>query len=146
MGKPEATDMEVRQAARIAGADEFIQKLPDGYRTMLGRSGGTLSVGQKQRLSIARGLVQDAPILVLDEPTSALDPETENQLVRALHEAAKTRLVVIIAHRLSTIRTANRICFLQKGEILEQGSHGELMGREDGHYRRFVELQTRGAA
>jgi len=146
MGKPDATDMEVRQAARIAGADGFIQKLPEGYRTMLGRSGGTLSVGQKQRLSIARGLVQDAPILILDEPTSALDPEMENRLVSALHEAARTRLVVIIAHRLSTIRTADRIWFLQKGEILEQGSHDELMRKENGHYRRFVELQTRGAA
>ena len=145
MGKPDATDMQIQQAAHIAGADEFIEKLPQGYKTLLGRSGGTLSVGQKQRLSIARGLVQDARILILDEPTSALDPETEYRLVHALHEAARTRLVIIIAHRLSTIRTADRICFLQQGEILEQGSHDDLMVKEGGHYRRFVELQTRGA-
>lgn len=146
MGKPDATDMEVRQAAKASGADEFILELPEGYKTKLGRSGGTLSVGQKQRLSIARGLVRNAPILILDEPTSALDPETEMNLVRALHEASRTSLVIIIAHRLSTIRTADKIFFMQEGEILEQGSHDELMAKEGGHYRHFVELQTRGAA
>lgn len=146
MGKPNATEMEIRQAAKISGADEFIQKLPAGYKTKLGRSGGTLSVGQKQRLSIARGLVRDTPVLILDEPTSALDPETEMNLVRTLHEASKTRLVIIIAHRLSTIRTADKICFLQEGKLLEQGSHSQLMEKKDGHYRRFVILQTRGAA
>ena len=146
MGKQDATEMEIQQAAKIAGADEFIQKLPQGYKTNLGRSGGTLSVGQKQRLSIARGLVRNTPILILDEPTSALDPETEMNLVRALHEASKTRLVIIIAHRLSTIRTADKICFLQEGKLLEQGNHDELMEKKDGHYRHFVALQTRGAA
>jgi len=146
MGKPDATEIEIRQAAKIAGADEFIQKLPQGYKTHLGRGGGTLSVGQKQRLSIARGLIRNAPVLILDEPTSALDSETEMNLVRGLHEASRTRLVVIIAHRLSTIRTADNICFLQEGRLLEQGSHDELMQRENGHYRRFVIMQTRGAA
>ncbi len=101
-----------------------------------------VSVGQKQRIAIARGLLRDARILILDEPTSALDPETEEYLVAALDEAAKDRLVVIIAHRLSTIAHADKIVFLEDGEIREQGSHAELMARTDGHYREFVRLQS----
>jgi ABC-type multidrug transport system fused ATPase/permease subunit len=146
LGNASATDTEVRRAARIAGADEFIRRLPDGYSTALGRSGGKLSVGQKQRLSIARALVRTSRILVLDEPTSALDPETEQRLVGALREAARDRLVLVIAHRLSTVRAADQIVFLEAGRILERGGHHELMARPGGAYRRFVELQTRGAA
>jgi ABC-type multidrug transport system fused ATPase/permease subunit len=146
LGKRAASDIEVRRAAEIAGAHEFIERLPQGYRTRIGREGGQLSVGQRQRLSIARALVREAPILILDEPTSALDPETERQLVRSLHEASRRSLVVVIAHRLSTIRSADLILFLEAGEIRERGSHAELMGRPGGAYRRFVELQTRGAA
>ena len=104
-----------------------------------------MSVGQKQRISIARGLLRDSRILILDEPTSALDPETEQYLVQSLHEAAKNRLVIIIAHRLSTIAHANKIIFLEDGKLHEQGNHEELMAIEDGHYRRFVELQTTAA-
>ncbi|MBW2373997.1 MAG: ABC transporter ATP-binding protein [Deltaproteobacteria bacterium] len=146
VGKPDASDTEVRRAARTAGADDFIRALPEGYRTQLGRAGGKLSVGQKQRLAIARALVREAPILILDEPTSALDPETERRLVESLREAAHTRLVVVIAHRLSTIRGADEILFLEHGRIIERGRHAELMERPDGAYRHFVELQTRGAA
>ncbi len=146
LGKPDATDIEVRRAAEIAGAHEFIERLPQGYRTPIGRDGGLLSVGQRQRLSIARALVREASILILDEPTSALDPETERQLVRSLHEASRHSLVLVIAHRLSTIRSADQILFLDGGEIRERGSHAELMARPGGAYRRFVELQTRGAA
>jgi ABC-type multidrug transport system fused ATPase/permease subunit len=146
MGNPAADDTAVRRAAQIAGADEFIRDLPDGYRTRLGRAGGKLSVGQKQRLSIARALVRDASILILDEPTSALDPATEMRLVAALREASKTRVVLVIAHRLSTIRSADQILVLDAGRIVERGSHRELMERPQGAYRRFVELQTRGAA
>ena len=142
-GKPDATDEEVERVARIAGIHDFIAQLPDGYDTKLGSaSASKLSVGQKQRISIARGLLRDARVLVLDEPTSALDPETEQYLVRSLHEAAKDRLVVIIAHRLSTIAHADKIVFLDGGRVMEQGSHAELMTRDGGHYRRFVELQT----
>jgi ABC-type multidrug transport system fused ATPase/permease subunit len=146
VGKPDASEAEVRRAARTAGADGFIRTLPDGYATRLGRAGGKLSVGQKQRLAIARALVREAPILILDEPTSALDPDTERRLVAALREAARTRLVLVIAHRLSTVRQADQILFLQDGRILERGSHDALMADPDGAYRRFVELQTRGAA
>ena len=146
IGNPNASDDEVRHAAHVAGADEFVSRLPEGYETPLGRSGGKLSVGQKQRLSIARALVRPARILVLDEPTSALDPETEQRLVAALLAASRDRLVLVIAHRLSTIRAANQILFVDHGRILEQGSHDELMSLPNGAYRRFVDLQTRGAA
>ena len=145
-GNPDASDVEVQRAAEAAGAHEFIERLPQGYETPLGRAGGKLSVGQRQRLSIARALVRPARVLILDEPTSALDPETEQQLVRALREASRTRAVIVIAHRLSTIREADQIAFLERGRVIERGSHAELMARPDGAYRRFVTLQTRGMA
>ena len=141
-GKPEASLDEVIRVAQIAGIHDFIDGLPEGYETKLGTTMSKLSVGQKQRISIARGLLRESKILILDEPTSALDPETEQYLVQSLHEAAKDRLVVIIAHRLSTIRQSDHIVFLDQGEVLEQGSHDELMAMADGHYRRFVDLQT----
>ncbi len=142
-GKPEATDEEVETAARTAGIHDFIVSLPEGYETKLGGAAASkLSVGQKQRISIARGLLRDSRILILDEPTSALDPETEQYLVQSLHEAAKDRLVIIIAHRLSTIAHADKIVFLEDGRVMEQGSHAELMASAGGHYRNFVELQT----
>ena len=146
LGKPDASDSEVERAARMARADDFIRELPDGYATRLGRSGGKLSVGQKQRLAIARALVRDAPVLILDEPTAALDPVTERALVASLREASRDRIVIVIAHRLSSIRSADRIAFLDSGRIIEQGSHDELMARPGGAYRRFVDLQVRGAA
>jgi ABC-type multidrug transport system fused ATPase/permease subunit len=146
LANPGASDAEVRRAAEIANADEFIRNLPNGYKTRLGRGGGKLSVGQKQRLSIARALVRDARILIFDEPTSALDPETEQRLVSSLHEASRERAVVIIAHRLSTIRRADHIAVIDEGRILEGGSHQELMAIPNGVYRRLVDLQTQGAA
>ena len=145
-GKPDAAQEEVERVARTAGIHDFIAALPDGYDTKLGGAAASkLSVGQKQRISIARGLLRDSRILILDEPTSALDPETERYLVQSLHEAAKDRLVIIIAHRLSTIAQANKIVFLDDGRVMEQGSHRDLMAKTDGHYRRFVELQTSAA-
>ena len=146
IAKPDASEAEIRRAARIAGADDFIRALPKGYHTPLGRGGDRLSVGQRQRLAIARGLVRDARILVLDEPTSALDPETEQNLVAALREASRSRAVIVIAHRLSTIREADQICFMDEGRIIERGNHAELMAMENGGYRQFVELQSIGAA
>jgi subfamily B ATP-binding cassette protein MsbA len=141
MGRGDATDEEVRKAAVLANAAEFIEKLPEGYQTPLGRAGGKLSVGQKQRLAIARALVSNKPILILDEPTAALDPHAENQLVANLREAREGRLVIVIAHRLSTIRSADRIYFLDDTRIIESGSHQELMAAE-GTYASFVDLQT----
>ena len=140
-GKRNATLAEVQTAARIAGAHDFVMALPDQYETSLGTVSSKLSVGQKQRISIARGLLKESSVLVLDEPTSALDPETEAHLVEALHAAAKDKLVVIIAHRLSTITHADKIVFLEQGVVMEEGSHNELMARENGHYRSYVMMQ-----
>ena len=145
-GNQEATDEEVEHVARVAGIHDFITSLPEGYDTKLGNTNAKISVGQKQRISIARGLLRPSKILILDEPTSALDPETEQYLVSSLHEAAKNRLVIIIAHRLSTIAHADKIIYLDEGTIVEQGSHDELMRQEGGAYRRFVELQTTAVA
>ena len=141
MGNPGASDEAVEHAARTAGAYEFISELSNGFDTPLGRAGNTLSVGQKQRLAIARGLVSQSPILILDEPTAALDPETENALVSALQAQREERLLIVIAHRLSTIRSADRILLLQDGQIIESGTHDELMESSTGSYRGFVELQ-----
>ncbi len=146
VGAPDASDSRVEEAARMAGAHEFIERLPEGYATPLGRSGSRLSVGQKQRLAIARALVRDAPVLILDEPTSALDPATERQLVVSLRDASRSRLVLVVAHRLSTIRAADQILFMDEGRVRERGRHEELMAIDGGAYRRFVALQTTGEA
>ena len=146
IGRPDASDTEVGHRGPARRRRRVIRRLPEGYRTRLGRSGGKLSVGQKQRLAIARALVREAPILIFDEPTSALDPDTEQRLVGTLREVSRNHLVLVIAHRLSTVRAADLTCFLQHGRIVERGSHDELMALPGGAYRRFVELQTRGAA
>ncbi len=138
---PEASTDDMHEALKAAGAIDFVNALPEGIDTVLGRSGDTLSVGQKQRLCIARALIRNTAILILDEPTAALDPQTENALVQALLMASKGRLTIVIAHRLSTIRQADRIVFLEEGEIRDVGSHDELMAKPDSSYRRFVELQ-----
>ncbi len=141
LANPEATEDDLIRACETAGAMDFIADLPAGLDTELGQSGDTLSVGQQQRLCIARGLVRDTRILILDEPTAALDPQAENALVRSLRAAAAGRLVLVIAHRLSTIRRADRIVFLEDGEVRDVGTHEALMAKADGPYRRFVELQ-----
>ena len=142
-GRPDATREEIVAAAVAASADSFIRRLPQGYDTIIGERGATLSGGEKQRLSIARAFLKNAPILVLDEPTSALDANTESMLLDALERLMKGRTTFVIAHRLSTIRGADQILVIDDGEIVEQGKHEQLMAR-DGHfaslYRRQMEI------
>jgi len=144
LAKPDASELELRRAAQLAGADEFVRALPDGWHTRLGRGGAGLSVGQKQRIAIARALLRDAPILILDEPTSALDPDTEKRLLVTLAEAARDRIVLLVSHRLSTVRGADQILFLREGRIVERGTHDALCAIPGGAYRHFVELQAAG--
>ena len=138
IGRPDATEAEVQRAARMAGAHEFVAALPDGYQTVLGGGGGTLSVGQKQRLSIARGLLRDTPVLILDEPTAALDPDAESALVDALDGIRQDRIVFLIAHRLATVATADLVVFMHDGRIVESGSPAELMAKPDSAFRGFA--------
>ena len=139
---PGANDAAVQEAARVACADSFIEKLPEGYDTLLGERGTKLSTGQRQRISIARAILKNAPILVLDEPTASLDAETELRLLRNLAEWGKDRAIFLIAHRPSTIRRADRIVFLKGGRVRESGTHDELMRRADGAYRSLFEAEA----
>jgi subfamily B ATP-binding cassette protein HlyB/CyaB len=127
--------------AKLAGAHEFISELPDAYDTLVGEHGASLSGGQRQRIAIARALIADPRILVFDEATSALDYESERAIQDNMREICRGRTVVLIAHRLSTVRNAHRIVVVDRGQIAEQGSHGELMARPDGLYQRLVRLQ-----
>jgi ATP-binding cassette, subfamily B, bacterial len=128
-GRPEASRSQIEAAARAANAHMFIERLPEGYDTVIGERGATLSGGERQRLSIARALLKDAPILILDEPTSALDAETENLLLEALERLMAGRTTFIIAHRLSTVRRANSILVLKDGRIVESGTHQQLLAQ-----------------
>ncbi len=139
-GKPKARDEEVRQAAHAALADEFIDRLPQGYDSVIGERGLTLSGGQRQRIAIARALLKNAPILILDEATSHLDTESEMLVQRALQNLMSRRTVIVIAHRLSTIRRADKIVVLDRGQISEIGSHDELIN-QGGIYHRLHQMQ-----
>lgn len=139
-GRPDATDDQIRKAARTALADDFISDLPKGYDTIIGERGIFLSGGQRQRLAIARAVLIDAPVLILDEATSALDAESEQLVQRAIANLIQNRTTIVIAHRLSTVRRADRIVVMEAGRIIEQGTHSELLAR-GGQYQRLYELQ-----
>ena len=141
IGRKDATDEEVVEAARLAECDEFVQKLPEGYNTVIGENGELLSGGQRQRISIARALLKDANIILLDEATSFLDVENESKIQRALSELIKNKTVIIIVHRMRTIAKADKIVVLDDGRIVEQGSPEELLAL-NGLFKRMVELQN----
>jgi ABC-type multidrug transport system fused ATPase/permease subunit len=141
---PAAGDEQVREAARVACANRFIEALPEGYDTLLGERGAKLSTGQRQRLSIARALIKDAPILILDEPTAALDAETEMAVLANLARWGRERAIFLVTHRLSTIRRADQIVMLRDGRVAECGTHRELMSLPGGLYRELVELEGEG--
>ncbi len=134
-GKPNATDEEIKQAAKASGADEFIESLPKGYNTFVGERGVKLSGGQKQRISIARVFLKNPPILILDEATSALDNESERLVQKSLEKLSLGRTSIIIAHRLSTIRNADEIIVLDNDGIAERGTHNELITKGGIYYK-----------
>ena len=141
IGKKDASDEEVINAAKLAECDEFVQKLPEGYDTVIGENGELLSGGQRQRISIARALLKDANVILLDEATSFLDVENESKIQKALSELIKNKTVIIIAHRMRTISNADKIVVLDDGKIAEQGSPEELLSK-DGLFKRMVDLQN----
>ena len=139
-GVENATMEEVVTAARIANAHDFIMATPDGYDTIIGDRGSRLSGGQRQRISIARAILKNPPVLILDEATSALDTENERLVQEALENLMKNRTTLVVAHRLSTIRNADLICVLNDGEIVERGTHDELLAL-NGYYTKLVSMQ-----
>jgi ATP-binding cassette subfamily B protein len=139
-GAPDASEAEIRAAAKLAFADTFITALPQEYETQLGERGVMLSGGQRQRITIARAILRDAPILLLDEATSALDAESEREVQKALERVMEGRTTLVIAHRLATVRQADRILVLNEGRIVEEGSHAALL-KKRGVYARLAELQ-----
>jgi ATP-binding cassette subfamily B protein len=139
-GRPEASEVEIRQAARAAHIEEFAESLPKGYDTEVGERGITLSGGQRQRIAIGRAILRNAPILLLDEATSALDAESEALIQEALKELTQNRTTLVIAHRLATVRNAKRILVLDGGRVVAQGQHGELT-KSNPLYSRLAELQ-----
>lgn len=135
--RPDASHEEVVEAAKKACCHDFISKLPDGYNTVIGEGGATLSGGEKQRISIARAIMKDAPVIILDEATANVDPENEKELVEAVDALTKEKTIIMIAHRLNTVRHADQIVVVNQGQIVQKGTHEELM-KQDGIYRRFV--------
>ena len=141
LGKLDATKEEITAAAKIANADIFINEMEDGYNTFIGEKGDKLSGGEKQRISIARAILKNPQILILDEATSSLDTESEKLVQDALIKLMKSRTSLVITHRLSTIKNADKIIVLDKGKIVEAGTHEQLI-KEEGHYKKLSNLQS----
>ena len=144
-GSQEASHEEVVEAAKRACCHEFISKLPDGYNTVIGEGGASLSGGEKQRISIARAIMKDAPIVILDEATANVDPESEKDLMDAIKALTKEKTIIMIAHRLKTVRHADQIVVVDKGRIVQRGNHDQLM-KEDGIYKRFVDARKQAVS
>lgn len=144
-GRQDATHEEVVEAAKKACCHDFISQLPDGYNTVIGEGGSTLSGGQKQRISIARAIMKDAPVVILDEATANVDPENEKELMDAVAALTKEKTIIMIAHRLKTVRHADRIVVVDKGRIVQQGTHEQLM-QQEGIYRRFVDAREQAVS
>ena len=144
LGRRGASNQEVLEAARAAQCDGFIQRLPQGYQTVIGENGSTLSGGERQRISIARALLKDAPVVLLDEATASLDVENESAVQAALSRLLRGKTVLIIAHRMRTVAGADHIVVLENGRVAQQGSPARLM-EEGGLYRHMVELQNQSA-
>lgn len=144
VGRKGASDADVIAAAKAANCHEFIEKLPQGYQTIIGENGSTLSGGEFQRLSIARALLKDAPVILLDEATASLDVDNETQIQEAISKLVRGKTVLVIAHRMRTIEAADQIIVLDQGVVAESGNHDTLM-KKHGLYRKLVELQTESA-
>ncbi len=144
-GRPEASMEDVIAAAKKARCHDFIMSLPDGYETIVGEGGATLSGGEKQRIAIARAIMKDAPIIILDEATANVDPENERELTEAIENLTKKKTIIMIAHRLKTVRNADQIIVIDKGKVVQKGKHDQLM-REDGIYRNFVSGRKRAVS